>query len=210
MTTPRPPKVPIPAPHARFDDLLARCTKLAESWTGWRGKAFREAEIEYGKPDLQLNGGGAWDHGGRFNVPGTPAVYAALDPVTATAESVGNVREYGWPEAAVSKLTNLSYLRVTVSFILHHVLDLRDAGTRRRLGVTLTEMDEPWRLSRLRHKESLTQAIGRAAHQLGYEAVIFNSARSKQGMNLVYFPTNLQKGSKAEVPDADNLRRALK
>jgi len=209
MSTSRPPKVPIPAPHSSFDELLTRCTKLAKSWSGWRGKAFREAEIEFGKPDLQLNGGGAWDHGGRFNVPGTPAVYAALDPVTATAEAVGNVRAYGWPATAVSDPTDWPYLRVTVGFDLQRVLDLRDAGIRRRLGVTLAALDEPWRQLRLKNKESLTQAIGRAAHQLGYEAILFTSARSKEGMNLVYFPTNKLAGSEAEVLHAKKLLRHL-
>ncbi len=210
MSTSKRPKFSIPPPHADSDQFLARCMKLAQTWSGWRGKAFREAEIEFGRPDLQLDGGGAWNHGGRFNVPGTPAVYTALDPVTATAEAVGNAREYGWPDAAVAGPTDWPYLRVTMGFDLQRVLDLREAGTRRRLGVTLAMLDEPWRRFRGRNLESLTQAIGRAAHQLGYEAILFNSARWKEGMNLVYFPSNKLEESVAKVLNARKLLRFLR
>ena len=47
--------------------------------------------------------------------------------------------------------------------------------------------------------ESQSQAFGRAAHDIGAEALLVPSARVAGGMNLVYFPQSLGRGSKVEI-----------
>ena len=50
---------------------------------------------------------------------------------------------------------------------------------------------EDWRKVNHAGHESLSQAFGCAAHDLGAEALLVPSARVPGGLNLVYFPESL-------------------
>jgi len=54
------------------------------------------------------------------------------------------------------------------------------------------------------------QAFGRAAHALGAKALLVPSARVPGGMNLVYFPQSLARGSQVELLGEHDLNRWLK
>jgi len=48
-----------------------------------------------------------------------------------------------------------------------------------------------WREERANGREALTQAIGRATYEAGYEGLLVPSAAIPNGVNLVVFPENL-------------------
>jgi hypothetical protein len=51
--------------------------------------------------------------------------------------------------------------------------------------------DEPWRERHEAGEEALTQALGRIAYELRWEALLVPSAARPRGMNLIIFPANL-------------------
>lgn len=99
---------------------------------------------------------------------------------------------------------------VGVEIKLAAVLDLSDQQIRRRLGVTLQDLAQPWWLVQEAGDEALTQAIGRAAYDAGFEGVRLLSARRKGGMNLDVFPNKLRAGSSVKVSGEEDLQHYLK
>ncbi len=72
---------------------------------------------------------------------------------------------------------------------LTRVLDLTDAKLRRKLKAKRSDLtSDDWRAANARGEESLTQAMGRAAHEARFQAVYVPSARVRKGGNLVVFP----------------------
>ena len=147
----------------------------------WAGTVLRHHAPRYGA----LDGQGARINGGRWNPPDSFAVvYTALEPGTIDAEFARLTRRTGLPARA--------FLPRRIAIIdarLARVLDLTDAGTRRRLGVTLAQLtDDDW---------SRTQGIGQAAQFLGYEGVLAPGADG--GTTLAVFPGSLSAGSQLTV-----------
>jgi RES domain-containing protein len=96
-----------------------------------QGAAYRAHNPRWSfKP---LSGEGAAVHGGRFNPKGTPALYLALDPITAIKEaSQGFARKF---EPCVL----CSY-----EVDCEDVVDLRAAATQKAAGVDPDDMGCPW------------------------------------------------------------------
>ena len=91
---------------------------------------------------------------------------------------------------------------VCIAVRVSRALDLTDGQVRQRLGVSKARMIEErqWLSDHYHNRESITQAIGRAAAVLGYEALISLSAADKpHGVNVVVFPKNLLAGSLLDV-----------
>lgn len=97
----------------------------------FQGAAYRAHNPRWSfKP---LSGGGAAVHGGRFNPKGAPALYLALDPITAIKESSqGFARKF---EPCVL---------CTYEVDCEDIVDLRTAPARAAAGVDSAEMDCPW------------------------------------------------------------------
>jgi hypothetical protein len=53
--------------------------------------------------------------------------------------------------------------------------------------------------------EALTQLVGRAAKEAGFEALVVRSGEDPEGRNFVVFPDNLRKSSQLTLLDADKL-----
>jgi RES domain-containing protein len=70
---------------------------------------------------------------------------------------------------------------------LQTMLDLTDRDIRRRLEFSLKELVvEDWFAIQEQGQESWTQAIGRGAHQAGFEGLLAPSARDRPGgVNMV-------------------------
>ena len=181
-------------PHAEFPRLAAAIRRLpARPWTGL---AFRSASPAYaGSRDL-LSGEGVRRHGGRWNpAGGFAAVYASLSPETAIAEALAHFRYYGIPEADA-----MPRVLVAVEASLAALADLTEGRARRTLRVSRRRMrGDGWRRSAEQGRESLTQAIGRAAYESGLEALLVPSAADRRGTNLVVFPARLRPGSRLAV-----------
>ncbi|MBN1557572.1 MAG: RES family NAD+ phosphorylase [Lentisphaerae bacterium] len=135
---------------------------------------------------------------GRWNLRGSfHCTYTSRTPETALLESLARVRREHLPDEKALPKT-LVCIAVRVS----RALDLTDGEVRQRLGVSKARMtdEQQWRSDHYHNRESITQAIGRAAATLGYEALTSLSAADKpHGVNVVVFPKNLLSGSLLEV-----------
>ena len=97
---------------------------------------------------------------------------------------------------------------VAISAKLSDALDLTDGKVRQQLRASLSKLfGEDWRKQQDRGRESLTQAIGRAAFETGLEALLVRSAVSSNGEGLVIFPANLKTGSKLKILKASDLSK---
>lgn len=71
---------------------------------------------------------------------------------------------------------------------LDRVLDLSDVAVRRSLGVTLEELaSEDWRKLLNAHRESFSQALGRAVAEAGGHGLLARSAAVSRGLNVAIF-----------------------
>jgi RES domain-containing protein len=97
----------------------------------FEGLAYRAHDPRWSfKP---LSGDGAAVHGGRFNPKGTPALYVALDPITAIKEAAqGFARKF---EPCVL---------CTYQIDCEDVMDLRGEKERHAAGVSEEDMACPW------------------------------------------------------------------
>jgi hypothetical protein len=101
---------------------------------------------------------------------------------------------------------------VGVRLNLANVMDLANLhSSKARPWLRLDELlAEDWRKTNDAGRESQSQALGRAAHDVGAEALLVPSARVKTCANLVFFPESLFDASKAEILGQDELRRWIK
>jgi RES domain-containing protein len=176
--------------HARSEAAARRLLPYSISWSG---ETYRYVKEQYAGKDDVVSGLGSQRAGGRWNAPGTfPAVYGSLEPETALKEMLTQAARYGIPFAAL-----LPRVLIAVTASLSQVLDLTDAKIRRRLRVSRQRMQaERWWERQDAGEEALTQAIGRAAHVIGFEGLLVPCAADARAVNLVVFPRNLTSESR--------------
>jgi hypothetical protein len=94
-----------------------------------------------------------------------------------------------------------------ISVDVQRCVDLTEAVVLADIGLTLDQIrTETWWLARARGEESLTQAIGRAAHDCGIQSLLAASAHAvDQGINVIVLPDHLKPPSRVAV-----LRRPTK
>jgi RES domain-containing protein len=190
----------MPHPESdRIERALERCSSRSGRWSG---VVYRSSLPRYANRQDLLTGVGSRIAGARWNPPGSfPTVYASLDPHTALDEVLAHFRHYGLPiESAMPRVT--ASIRVRVN----NVLDLTDGTTRSALQISARRMlEEPWRDKQAGGKEALTQALGRLAFELAWEALVVPSAARTNGINLILFPDNLSGASSMQIVNADDL-----
>ena len=99
---------------------------------------------------------------------------------------------------------------VAVRIELTGVLDLTDGVNRSTMRVSAHRMlREPWREEQAAGREALTQALGRLAYELGWEALVVPSAARRGGVNLIIFRDNLARGTKIEIVNVGDLPARL-
>ena len=193
--------------NPRYQIFLAELKKLTRPFRRWQGIIFRASPLQYARVAKLLDGRGSFEHGGRWCAAGCfPANNLSTTAETAIAESGAIFRHYGFDPATVRPRV-LVAVRIRVS----KVLDLcAPQGLRARHWMDLHDMlAEDWRKMNDRGRESLSQVFGRAAHDVGAEALLVPSARVPTGRNLVYFPESLRPGSKIEIMGESELNRWL-
>jgi RES domain-containing protein len=128
-----------------------------------------------------LSSEGARLAGGRFNLPGEPAIYLASSPTLAVAENL--------------QLANLfdvqrfpPRLLVTIEVALSRVVDLRSEPVRANLGIPLADLIGDWRTT---SEASPSQLLGLQLVDSRYEAVLYPSAIEPGSANLVVFVRNV-------------------
>ncbi len=185
-------------PHANYDRFRRIASKELSTCGGWSGIAYRSARPRYAKRKDLLTGAGSKRYGGRWNPPVSfAAVYVSLSWGVASAEAVAHQRHFGVPEHAALPRTF-----VGVDLDLARVLDLCDGRLRQRLGVSRKRMlAEDWRSVNDGGEEAVTQALGRAAYEVGFQGILAPSAAERTGTNIVVFPDRL--GSDGTIKPVD-------
>jgi RES domain-containing protein len=107
--------------------------------------------------------------GGRVNPPGSfPVLYAVAD------------EEGCRPALAAVQLNEPETVVAVFSVVLSRVLDLADGSIRRKLGVTVSDLANA-------DESRISQAIGMAAYNEGFEGVIYPRPLNPKCRNLAIF-----------------------
>jgi RES domain-containing protein len=168
--------------HPRFAELRDEFRDHPDWFTLWNGTLFRFHTVDFPTAKDVLSGGGARNHGGRWNPPGLATLYGSTTDTTALEEGKANDRYYG-------VVTKSPRLVVAIEARLTRVLDLTHPDIRRALDLTLAELAaEDWRKLLAAGKESLTHVLGRAVAEAGGSGLLARSAAVKRGVNVVIFP----------------------
>jgi RES domain-containing protein len=187
-------------PNPRFAEFRETVAKHPEWLKAWSGTFFRFQAIDFPEAKDVLSGAGAHRWGGRWNQPGIAAVYGSTTDRTALEEGKANDRYYGVE-------TKSPRLLVAVEAQLTRVLDFTDPGIRRTLGVTLEELAaEDWRKLLWLGRESVAQALGRAAAVCGASGLLARSAAVHLGVNVVAFPRS-NRQDRIEIVEREKLAR---
>jgi RES domain-containing protein len=181
---------------------MAKCAARSNSWSG---EVYRSASPRYANKDDLLTGAGSKTAGGRWNPPNSfRTIYTSLDPHTALDEVLAHFVYYRLPIARA-----MPRVIVALETCFQRILNLTNSAIRRLLGVSERRLrDEPWRTMQKKGREALTQALGRLAFDAGWEGILVSSAASKNGVNLIIFPANLDApGSWLQIMRKDDLPR---
>lgn len=188
--------------HPRFGDLRSALKGAADELVrDWSGPVYRCVAPKW--PEHLVSGQGTLKAGSRWMCPGvTPAVYAATTEAIALKESRRVVRHFG-----IKKPRNQPRVIVELVAKLERVADL--AGIAEHLPwPTLDELlGENWEALNAAGKETLSQAFGRAIHDLKFSGLLVPSARDRRGRNLIWFPNNLRTGEQVAIVGQDELDR---
>lgn len=188
--------------HPEFSRLMSAMRRLRADGRGVRLDAtvFRAAHPQYAQmPDL-VSGVGAMVHGSRWNAPGVLTVlHAAMTPEGALAEVMAGRRKYGMPD----KLALPLVLR-GIGIQLTRVLDLCDGGVRVSLRVSEDRLvGADWEAENRAGREAVTQAVGRAAAEAGFEGLVVPSAADPGARNVVVFVDRLGRESRIVLDEAN-------
>jgi RES domain-containing protein len=162
---------------------------MALSGDAYRGPLYRALNPVHAR--VPLSGRGAELHGGRFNPKGRPALYSALDPVTALREAnqVGSLQ----PTILVSYRADIA-----------PVFDGRETAQLAAYGMAQETLADPgWRVAMLEGRQVPTQDVSRALIAEGYSGLLvrsFAKGATDADLNLVLWRWG-GKGCTLEVID---------
>jgi len=195
-------------PNPRYDVFVTELGKFKRRFSEWDGVAFRAAPLEFARLRKLLDGKGGLRWGGRWLVAArSRAVNLSTTHEAAIKESNANFTYHNF---ALSDLK--PKVIVAVRLKLKRVVDLTAArGVRAQPWLLLDELlAEDWRKINDTGHESQSQAFGRAARDLGAEALLVPSARVRGGVNLIYFPESVASPTRIEILGAEDLARWIK
>ncbi len=157
----------------------------------FQGLAYRAHDARWSfKP---LSGDGAAVHGGRFNPKGMPALYVALDPMTAIKEAAqGFARKF---EPCVL---------CTYEIDFDDVVDLRAGEARRAASVGEQDMASPWFAEAAARREPASWRLARrliAGGAAGLIAPSFVRGAGAGDVNLVLWDWGGRRPHKVRVFD---------
>lgn len=163
---------------------------------------FRNVSQRFANRHEVLSAQGSLLGGGRFNFKGLfEVLYLSCDVHTCLEETTKSLQQAGRDVARALPRTVIG-----VDVVLSRVLDLTDATTRRRLGLTRASLVEAgWlRIQEIDNHEAFTQSLGRLAREAGFEAILVPSAAVRLGRNLDIFPDRLLPGSHLSLVNPDH------
>jgi RES domain-containing protein len=147
--------------HADFPKFFKALSEPA-LFTAWKGDVVRQSIPRWLSEPYRFTGAGSLLAGGRWTVQRLmPTVYASTEPDTLHAEAYYKARRYGWTRADFN-----AQLIIGMHWELQAVLDLTSAEILRLLKVKKSEILQcNWSAEQKAGRESLTQAIARAAFE---------------------------------------------
>ncbi len=167
---------------------------MALTGDAYRGPLYRALNPVYAR--MPLSGRGAELYGGRFNPKGTPALYCALDPVTALREAnqVGSLQ----PTILVSYRADIA-----------PIFDSRDNGKLAPYGITPVALADPgWRLAMLEGRRAPTQDFACNLIAEEYAGLLVRSfAKGAMETNLVLWNWSNERCSLELIDDEGRLDR---
>jgi RES domain-containing protein len=194
--------VPNPSYPALADILRSHRKSLRP----WEGDGFRSTTLQYARSEKLIDGKGAYQHGSRWCAPRAfRCIHLSTTVDTAWQESHAVAADYGFKEAILQPRV-LAGVRLK----LQRVLNLVDQAELAQEVELAEALAEDWRTVNNGGGESIGQALGRAAQQLGAEALRVLSARVKGGHNIVVFPESLRAHSQMQVIGKEALDKWLK
>jgi RES domain-containing protein len=195
-------------PNSRYSHFVAELKKVRRPFSEWKGLLFRASPLTHAQAAKLLNGQGSLALGGRWLAAGTfPAVNLSTDQATCLAESGASFTYYNW---APSDVRPKIVVAVQARFL--KVINLvAPKGLQTKPWMELDQfLAEDWHKVNYANHEAQSQAFGRAAHDIGAEALLIPSVRVPAGVNLVYFPQSLTARSKVNLLGQDDLNQWLK
>lgn len=183
--------------HPEYPRIELAMGVAASHVRDWEGIIYRSAPPKWSAGRDMLTGVGSMKAGARCNAAGSfPVVYGSATPELAMIESLAFQRRAGLP---VEQAMPLVFKGISVK--VERLLDLTDARVLAVLSVTANQLlNDSWWLARLRGEESLTQAVGRAAHANDIQALWVASAHSSaHGHNIVLLPDHIVPPSELKV-----------
>lgn len=192
------------APHKHFAEILTALDGGKDQARAWTGNGFRLAAVSHASAGKILSGRGSQEFGGRWNAAGTfAAVYCSLLPETAVTETMSRFRKAG-----LKARRPLPGVLVSLAIKLQSVLDFSDPHAFPAAESFLAKAKrENWQRLQDEGREASSQAIGRAAHQLAIEGILFSSAVVPGAKNLVVFPDSLRSKSFLRIENAADLKK---
>lgn len=183
------------------EELLGAMLAIAASAFSEKTTIYRSCSPRFATSEGLLSGEGSLRHGGRWNPPGTRAIYGSDCPETALAESLREVRRCGFSDADALPRTF-----VAVDVTLARVVDVTSESVLSRLRIELPELTQvEWREGQKEDHLVLPQRLGVSAKQASLEAIWVPSAARLSARNLVIFPENLQATSRLRILNGEKL-----
>jgi RES domain-containing protein len=192
-------------PNPRYSEFVAKLQRSTFRPKPWKGVTFRSVAFEYATPAHIISGEGSFRYGGRWNAPGLcPVIYSSRKPGTAVDEAYRLAEHFDLSPDNIKP-------RVTcgIEWELSSVIDLTGKELPAWLEVAAW-LKEEFETINDGGNETLCQAFGRAARNVGVTAMFCPSARVASGMNLVVFADRLVKSEKVRVLGKSELEKHLR
>lgn len=158
-----------------------------------QGTAFQAVNLRY--LDTPLSAVGSIKVGGRYNPKGAFEVLYLAENATTALKEVEFSASSGGRFTAKPKDP---YVIFSVAFTLQRLVDLTDPSTLSTLSLTLDDLTQPWRLQQARGEVALTQQLGAALREHGFEGFKYVSV-TEASVNLAIIPERLMSGSSLEI-----------
>ncbi len=192
--------------HARYREILKNLRSGSKGiQISWNGSCYRSVEPKWAHPDNLITGKGSLEHGSRWMRSGQHrVVYGASSAQIALKESMGAFRYFG-----VKKPRQNPRLLVQIDTSFSRIANLTSIEDHLSWPSKDDLLNEDWSKINERGYETLSQALGRALVECGFEGLICNSAQDRRGRNIVWFPQFLDSGSRVEIVGSTELKKWL-